>query len=351
MTAPKVTVKGVYALTISQDLLEEAMVTKYGGVKLNPEQMQAARNAIREELSHVILVDLLVKNAPEEYNLADIPQGAEQEKPYSLMYLTLDGTAAISRKRPKNEKDIRISFYLHDVRPGDKLKIVDDEVELPAAKPMDFVTYNNNPYRPRVKVNAAIAAAVGESYDRNTVWEGSGFWIRAAAYIIDGLLISFATSIIAFPLMFGTIFNQNLSQYTMIYNANRYMFLLLLLGNIPTMAYFVICESVYGATPGKLICGLRVIKADRTLCNVWQVFLRYIFRMIDGLICGLPAALFMSSHRNQRIGDYIANSYVVNTGDYEIKNKRPVIYQVLSLLACLLIIVVSNIGLVYLYTK
>ncbi len=100
----------------------------------------------------------------------------------------------------------------------------------------------------------------------------------------------------------------------------------------------MVCETVFGATLGKLICGLRVVKKDCSLCNLWQIFLRGIFRLIDGFFFGLPAGLFMSSHRNQRIGDVIAGSYVVSTRDYQIQNKRTGIYFLLAILVSMLLL-------------
>ena len=53
---------------------------------------------------------------------------------------------------------------------------------------------------------------------------------------------------------------------------------------------------------------------------------------------GLPAGLFMSSHRNQRIGDVIAGSYVVSTRDYQIRNKRTGIYFLFAILVSMLLL-------------
>ena len=258
------------------------------------------------------------------------------------MYLTLDGVTAISRQKPVNEQDLRISFYLHDYRPGDSLKMTEGEVALPAAKPMAPAVYQVNPYRPRTKVSARMLSSVGIPNNQVAVWEGSGFWIRALAYVID-LILFFAVSyfveliITVLYILLGNIdeasYNAALKHTTVI----RYV-----LSIIPWVAYFIICESVFGATLGKLICKLRVVKLDGSLVNFWQAFLRGIFRLIDGLFLGGVAALFMSAHRNQRIGDQIARSFVVPSKDIRTGFQRPVGYLVLALLASIVLIFLQN---------
>ncbi len=158
MIATNATIKGVYKLIPSQELIDEAISVKYGNTNLTKEQLQTVISDIQEELAKVVLIDLVVYNAPDNYRIEDIPQGSGLEKPYLPMYLTLDDAKAISRKKPDNGKVFRISFYLHDFLTDDKIKVADNDFYIPTPKTMDFETYQNNPYRPRTKICNSMAA-------------------------------------------------------------------------------------------------------------------------------------------------------------------------------------------------
>jgi hypothetical protein len=114
MKGPVMKIMGVYQLNTRSELINEALLLKYGDVKLSEEQKKVALQTTMDELSRVVLVDLKIKNAPADFQLDDISQEGNSEEPYEPMYLTEDGKVAISRKRPVDESDIRVVFYLHN---------------------------------------------------------------------------------------------------------------------------------------------------------------------------------------------------------------------------------------------
>jgi len=91
-------------------------------------------------------------------------------------------------------------------------------------------------------------------------------------------------------------------------------------GLVLSVLYFTIFEWLYGATLGKLILGLRVVKESGKPCDLRAAFIRALYRFIDGFFFALPAYRSMKSPLYQRIGDKKAQTIVVGS-------KEPVIQQ------------------------
>jgi uncharacterized RDD family membrane protein YckC len=81
------------------------------------------------------------------------------------------------------------------------------------------------------------------------------------------------------------------------------------------MSYFVVLESLWGRTLGKLLTGTVVVDDKGSRPNFGQVVVRTIFRVIEvnpGFAGGVPAGIVaIKSKRKQRIGDMVANTYVI----------------------------------------
>lgn len=76
--------------------------------------------------------------------------------------------------------------------------------------------------------------------------------------------------------------------------------------------YHSLLEGLYGATPGKRICGIRVLKQDFTPCGVTAGFLRNLLRIVDAFFYYLVGAVSMAGTLKwQRLGDMVAETVVV----------------------------------------
>lgn len=78
---------------------------------------------------------------------------------------------------------------------------------------------------------------------------------------------------------------------------------------------FVLLQGLVGGSVGKLITGLRVVRADGTRAGIGRCFVRTLLWIVDG-IPGLPivggiAALTSNGHR--RVGDMVAGTYVIGS--------------------------------------
>jgi len=123
---------------------------------------------------------------------------------------------------------------------------------------------------------------------------------RAVAIIIDTVILFIVGWIIA--LLFG-------STTTMGFNLSGAPALLLFL---IAFAYYIVMEAQKGATVGKMLLGLRVVKEDGSAID-WQAsIVRNLLRIVDGLFIYLVGAILVwTSDKKQRLGDRLANTIVI----------------------------------------
>jgi RDD family len=76
-----------------------------------------------------------------------------------------------------------------------------------------------------------------------------------------------------------------------------------------TLAYFFICEALWGQTIGKRVLGLRVLMHDGRPATASAVSARTVFRLIDDGPIGLVVML-LTGKRRQRIGDLVGGTIV-----------------------------------------
>jgi uncharacterized RDD family membrane protein YckC len=78
---------------------------------------------------------------------------------------------------------------------------------------------------------------------------------------------------------------------------------------------FVTVQGVTGASPGKALLGIRVVRGDGTIPGWRRSALRVVAWVVDGLVLVVPVALwtawFTPGHR--RVGDWVAGTYVVRS--------------------------------------
>ena len=85
------------------------------------------------------------------------------------------------------------------------------------------------------------------------------------------------------------------------------------------MLYFVLFEAICGITPGKAICGLRVVRQDGSPCGWMRAIGRSVALVVDGFLFGLVAAVSINrSPLNQRLGDKWFGTVVVSKRDWRI---------------------------------
>jgi uncharacterized RDD family membrane protein YckC len=79
------------------------------------------------------------------------------------------------------------------------------------------------------------------------------------------------------------------------------------------LAYYIVMEAQSGATLGKRLIGLKVVKLEGGASLDWQAsIVRNVLRLIDGLFFYLIGAIVVwTSAKKQRLGDKVAGTVVV----------------------------------------
>ncbi|MGB0431194.1 MAG: RDD family protein [Bacteroidia bacterium] len=122
-------------------------------------------------------------------------------------------------------------------------------------------------------------------------------FVRLLAFLVDIVIISLAQLILALALS------------SFITESYWYSYLWM-----PFLFYSLVFESLNkGATPGKKVFGIRVMRVDGREIQFTDYLMRWIFRLVDIVISFGSMAMFfsLSSEKSQRIGDYMANTVVV----------------------------------------
>lgn len=123
---------------------------------------------------------------------------------------------------------------------------------------------------------------------------------RILGFILDLIIISLSVILVMFLL--GSFFN----------NEDYLLFLIM----IPVSFYSLWTEYFFnGATPGKRIAGIKVVKLDGSEPELIDYFGRWSTRLIDLWFSGGAIALIMVSTTNhaQRLGDILSGTVVVKT--------------------------------------
>ena len=131
-----------------------------------------------------------------------------------------------------------------------------------------------------------------------------GFWIRFAARWLDGIILLIAYFILVIPM--GIMLGQGGEAMARVAGA-----LINLASIIIGMAYETFFIGKYGATPGKMACGLKVVNAEGESITFLRAFARYWATQLSSLtlLIGFIIAAFDSQKR--ALHDHICNTRVI----------------------------------------
>ena len=133
--------------------------------------------------------------------------------------------------------------------------------------------------------------------------EAVGVGRRAVAVIIDGILLM----IVGWAL--GAVTGNSTATGFNLGGGPALIFFLI------AFAYFVVMEKTQGATLGKKLMGLRVVREGGGSMDWGAVIIRNLLRIIDGIAFYLVGAIVVwVSKKRQRLGDMAAKTLVVRAG-------------------------------------
>lgn len=146
--------------------------------------------------------------------------------------------------------------------------------------------------------------------------EAAGFWIRAAARIIDWfVMFAITTASSTFVAVTGAILVRVLhGPHEAYMELVRHPSWVRRVASVcATIAYHSVCEGTGGATIGKRLLGLQVVADDFGKATLMQGIRRTFGFFVDALFFGAVGASNMNdSPMKQRIGDKWGRTFVVH---------------------------------------
>lgn len=136
----------------------------------------------------------------------------------------------------------------------------------------------------------------------------AGFWIRFAAVSLDGLIL-LPVSLLIWGIVFfhdPQIFTENEG-----FGVRRLLiqFALMLAG----VAYDALFVGRFGATPGKMICNLRIVHPDGSRVSYTRAFGRCGAKWLSGIIFGIGYLMAAFDDEKRALHDQICDTRVIRS--------------------------------------
>jgi uncharacterized RDD family membrane protein YckC len=136
-----------------------------------------------------------------------------------------------------------------------------------------------------------------------------GFWIRFVAAIIDGIILGFASAAlqtVLLPSLMRPRPSTGEASATLALLGLAY-----LLGIAMGATYEGLFISRLGATPGKLVLGLRVVRPDGGKVSLGRAIGRYFAKMLSAIILGIGYIMAAFDKEKRGLHDIIADTRVI----------------------------------------
>lgn len=139
-----------------------------------------------------------------------------------------------------------------------------------------------------------------------------GFWIRAVAYIIDAVIFGIVSQIIMIPLsMFMMPSMMEAGDQAAMGSMFAMLGISTFIGFVVPVFYYTFFHGRWGATVGKMACGLRVVTAEGEPISYMRAFGRFWAFILSGLI--LYIGYFMAGFDDEKrsLHDRICSTRVI----------------------------------------
>jgi uncharacterized RDD family membrane protein YckC len=155
------------------------------------------------------------------------------------------------------------------------------------------------PYRALARGGADIVPGTGMRY--------AGFWIRFVAKLVDSLILGLAGFV--FGLVVGFVFALTLGDG----GDTAATMVVYLFGIVISCLYFVMFVGAKGATPGKMLLGLKVVRADGSRVSYGLALGRWFAAALNYFT--LYIGWFLAGWTREKCGlhDFICDTRVIHT--------------------------------------
>jgi uncharacterized RDD family membrane protein YckC/DNA-directed RNA polymerase subunit RPC12/RpoP len=168
-----------------------------------------------------------------------------------------------------------------------------------------------NAYAQKLREGVAPAGAV----------RYGGFWMRVVAYFIDSIIVGIPMGIIALLLLGGSMFSlarlgpnpdpqEVMAAMMPLIGA---MAVMSLGGTVLYCSYEAFFLVKYGATPGKMAMGLKVVRPDGSGIQVGRAIGRYFSKVLSGIIMYIGFIMIGFDAEKRGLHDMICDTRVIKT--------------------------------------
>ena len=135
-----------------------------------------------------------------------------------------------------------------------------------------------------------------------------GFWIRLAARLIDGVILWIAGMLIQLPVTIKYMASIGKPPSASMIGMQMLMYAIqIAIG----LMYEVLFIGRYGATPGKMACGLKVVQADGGRVGYARALARYFSTWVSSLTLGIGFVMAGFDDEKRTLHDRICDTRVV----------------------------------------
>lgn len=136
----------------------------------------------------------------------------------------------------------------------------------------------------------------------------AGFWIRLGAVFVDGIILWVTGVLIGIVagLEFMTALGVNPSP-----EMTPVQIVVLMLQTLTGVAYETFFLGRFGATPGKMACGLRVVTGDGGRVSYARACGRYFGKILSYLTCSIGFIIAAFDREKRALHDHICNTRVI----------------------------------------
>lgn len=142
--------------------------------------------------------------------------------------------------------------------------------------------------------SSGSAMAMGQNY--------AGFWIRFLAYLIDSIILGVVGRI---------LFGSQVTEYGAAGDGVSFSVNYSGWRTIVPIAYVLVFWIVFSATPGKMICKLKIVEENGQKLSWQKALLRFVGYIVSGVALFIGFIWIGFDKKKQGWHDKIAKTYVV----------------------------------------
>ncbi len=141
----------------------------------------------------------------------------------------------------------------------------------------------------------------------------AGFWVRSAAFLIDAAVVAALVSAGSLLVSAAVLIGGGLSSTPEFAQEWLEWASTTTLSALVVACYFTVFVAWRGQTPGKMLLGLRILRATGREVTLARALVRWMAQGLGVLPFGIGFLLLAFSRRKQALHDKIAGTYVIRT--------------------------------------